>query len=280
MTSPVSVISSSSSRSSHSSLRSASNVSYATIEEAIKGFDTPPIRGSGTCSIRPDSELHGSGLENPDPTRRPSVVRISNLPDAVAAVNPRLEEKIREFLAGSGDNNPAVANNIHKVKVKVEELEERLIKLKMEADQVTNYFTTLESRLLRVASYRELEKLRLQVLEVEKITSLIASLNLRKEKLDASYNKEKDYLERHLLEGKRDLLMDRIGEAENLRKSIEKRNGAILEFLNIYLADSEVENYVKHLEHKTNMVLQIKLTENQLNQGREIIVLITNVKNL
>ena len=70
------------------------------------------------------------------------------------------------------------------------------------------------------------------------------------------------------------------GEAENLRKNIEKRNSAILEFLRIYLTNSEVEAYSKHLEHKTNIVQQIKETENDLNQGKEIIVLVANIKNL
>ena len=163
---------------------------------------------------------------------------------------------------------------------KVVRLEESLIKLRYESEQVNSYFYSLQSKLVKCATYNQLEKYKLHIKEIEKITSLLSSLVFRKEKLKKGLEREKDYLEMHGFESKLEQVEERINEANCLKKNIEKRNNYILEYLENYLNYSELQDYKENLNLKMNLVREIRKIENDLNSGNEILVLITNIKNL
>lgn len=155
-----------------------------------------------------------------------------------------------------------------------------MIKLRYENEQVNSYFYSLQSKLVKCATYNQLEKYKLHIKEIEKITSLLSSLVFRKEKLKKGLEREKDYLEMHGFESKLEQVEERINEANGLKKNIEKRNTYILEYLENYLNYSELQDYKENLNLKMNLVREIRKIENDLNSGNEILVLITNIKNL
>ena len=159
-------------------------------------------------------------------------------------------------------------------------MEEGLIKLRYENEQVNSFFYCLQSKLVKAATYNQLEKYKLHIKEIEKITSLLSSLYFRKEKLKKGLEREKDYLEKHGFESKLDQVEERINEANGLKINIEKRNTCILEYLENYLNCSELQEYTENLNLKIDLVRQIRRLENALNLGNEILVLITNIKNL
>ena len=146
----------------------------------------------------------------------------------------------------------------------------------------------LLKRLQTEASDQEVDKYKLHVEEVDKITSLILGLASRLSRLDLSqiitkegtemvrglaYN-DNVHLNVHVQnshKSKKEKLLEQMTEAKMLHKNIEKRGMAVGSLLRQYFTSAEYEQYTTFMKTKAMLILQNKvLSELQISTKNQI----------
>lgn len=147
----------------------------------------------------------------------------------------------------------------------------------------------LLKRLQTEASDQEVDKYKLHVEEVDKITSLILGLASRLSRLDLSQiiTKEGTEMVRGLAcndnvhlnvvhvqnshKSKKEKLLEQMTEAKMLHKNIEKRGVAVGSLLRQYFTSAEYEQYTTFMKTKAMLILQNKvLSELQISTKNQI----------
>ena len=112
----------------------------------------------------------------------------------------------------------------------------------------------------------EVDKFKLHILEIEKITALILGLKHRINQVESSLNNFEwnGVDERYDLEMKQEKLINQLDEAKHLRTLIDKRTVVVAGYIEHYLSYETVIQFRQLVKNKVNQMVEIKTLKNDI----------------
>jgi len=130
----------------------------------------------------------------------------------------------------------------------------------------------LLKRLSIEARQNEVDKYKLHVEEVDKITSLLLGLSSRLARSEISLiNLKKNWSEdeEENIKNKREKLLEQLEEAKTLKSSIDKRGSVVTSLLEQYFTQPELEQYKTFMRTKALLLTQSKLVAERQQQSHQ-----------
>jgi len=158
---------------------------------------------------------------------------------------------------------------LSKLQTKLEVLREEESCLSLEWSLFTERCRSLESGLELVARTYEIDKFRLQMVELGKIVSLLLSLSGRLVKvenalLSLDWNGVE---EREELEGRRTKLTAQLDEAIALKVAIDRRSSTVADYVESYLGAEERERFLEVVTTKVRLMVEIREIQEKVRLG-------------
>lgn len=132
--------------------------------------------------------------------------------------------------------------------------------------------SAVSNRVEQLAKSNEVDKFKLHVEEVEKITSLLLGLSGRLARaqnalmtLAETANPE----EKKSLEAKRNKLSEQHEEAKKLKESIDRRGNQVSSFLHKYLSSEEYADYDHFIKMKAKLLMDSREIDDKIKLGEE-----------
>ena len=104
-------------------------------------------------------------------------------------------------------------------------------------------------------SYKELDKYRIFVTELDKILSLLLSLSSRLQRAEGDLcNKNLTDYEKERIRFHRDKLTRQLGEAQEIKKNSDRRMDNMIIVLQKYISEEEIDDFKKYIRQKEELL--------------------------
>jgi len=118
-----------------------------------------------------------------------------------------------------------------------------------------NFGLAITEKVELVATYKEMDKYRIFVTELDKILTLLLSLGSRLQRAEGDLrNKNMTDYEKERIRFHRDKLNRQLGEAQEIKKNSDRRMANIVIFMQKYLTEEEVDNFKMYIKQKEELL--------------------------
>ncbi|XP_061895013.1 protein Shroom2 isoform X3 [Entelurus aequoreus] len=130
----------------------------------------------------------------------------------------------------------------------------------------------VEARVQQVCKPNELDKFRMFVGDLDKVVSLLLSLSGRLARVENALNsldQDATPQERRTLTEKRKLLIRQHEDAKELKENLDRRERAVYEILDSYLAQEGMADYEHFVKMKSALIMEQRKLEDKIKLGEE-----------